>query len=386
MQNREKILIVDDTRDTVELLTKRLRAQGYDTEAAYDGEEALRKVHSYRPDLVILDVMMPKMDGYEVCRRLREDEGRRSYRILMLTAKSEVPDKVRGLDIGADSYLTKPFDYKELAAVVRRLLARKEASQREIRTEKLAALDHVVDEVSHEIRNPLVAIGGFASRIKKNLAPDDPNQRYLDIILRNVASLEKMVNQLGTLKTAAVSDTDLEDINTLLMRALDRFRDELAAQEITVRTDLMTDAPRVPAHPENLVSTFANIIENAIEAMAGRPERELHIATAVRDGWFEVEIRDTGRGISPNAMKRIFDPFYTSKTYGPGLGLTYALKAVESLGGTIAMHSMPGEGTCCTIRLPLSSGDGDGKDGRRDATPNGTAPCSSPRQQSSPTP
>ncbi len=386
MRQREKILIVDDTADTVELLTKRLRAEGYDTEAACDGVEALRKVREYHPDLVILDVMMPKMDGYEVCRRLREDEDRRSYRILMLTAKSGIPDRVRGLDTGADSYLTKPFDYKELAAVVRRLLARKEAGQREIRTEKLQALDHVVDEVSHEIRNPLVAIGGFARRIKKNLAPDDPNQRSLDIILRNVSSLEKMVDQLGALKTAAVSDTDLEDINTLLLRALERFRDELAAEGITVRTDLMDHPPPVPAHPENLVTTFANIIENAMEAMAGRSRKELHLATGVCDGWFEVEIRDTGRGISRQAMKRIFDPFYTSKIYGPGLGLTYALKAVESLGGTIAMHSVPGEGTCCTIRLPLPPAGRKAEARRRDATSNGKQPCSSPRQQSSQTP
>ncbi len=384
MRRREKILIVDDTPDTVELLTKRLRADGYDTEVARDGEEALRKVREYHPDLVILDVMMPKMDGYEVCRRLREDEDRRSYRILMLTAKSQVPDKVRGLDIGADSYLTKPFDYKELAAVIRRLLARKEAGQREVRTEKLAALDQVVDEVSHEIRNPLVAIGGFARRIKNNLAADDPNQRYLDIILDNVASLEKMVNQLGSLKTAAVSATDLEDINGLLGQALERFRDELAREKITVHTDLMAQAPLVPAHPENLVTAFANIIENAIEAMAGQPRRELYISTGVCDGWFEVEIRDTGRGISRRVMKRIYDPFYTSKTYGPGLGLTYALKAIESLGGTIAMHSRPGEGTCCTIRLPLTPPAGG--DALRDSNRKGNTPCSSHRPQSSPTP
>ncbi len=122
---KEKILIVDDTVDTVELLTKRLRADGYDTEAAYDGEEALRKVREYRPDLVILDIMMPRINGYEVCRRLNEFPDRRNFRILMLTAKSKVSDKVRGLDIGADNYLTKPFDYRELAAMVRNLLFQK---------------------------------------------------------------------------------------------------------------------------------------------------------------------------------------------------------------------------------------------------------------------
>ncbi len=125
MESKEKILIVDDTIDTVELLTKRLRADGYDTDAAYDGEEALEKVKKYAPDLIILDVMMPKIDGFEVCRRLSRFPNRRDFRILMLTAKSTIQDKVKGLDIGTDSYLTKPFDYKELAAMVRSILTRK---------------------------------------------------------------------------------------------------------------------------------------------------------------------------------------------------------------------------------------------------------------------
>ncbi len=353
MEHKQKILIVDDTVDTVELLTKRLRKEGYDTDAAYDGEQALQKVEEYAPDLIILDVMMPKLDGYEVCRRLKEDKNRRAYRILMLTAKSEIPDKVKGLDIGADSYLTKPFDYKELAAVVRRLLARKEAGLKEAQTEKLQALDNVVDEVSHEIRNPLVAVGGFAKRIKKNLAEDDPNQRYLDIILKNVASLEKMVDQLGSLKTAGVSDTDLEDINELVRQALKRYKPLIEEKHVTVDMRLMPDPPPVPAHRDNIITAIGNIIENGIEAMENSRDKRLTITTDERDGFFEIEIRDTGRGISRDTMKKIYDPFFTSKIYGPGLGLTYALKAIESHGGSISAHSTPGEGTCFTIRLPL---------------------------------
>jgi len=136
MEQKEKILIVDDTTDTVELLTKRLRADGYNTDAAYDGEEALEKVKEYAPDLIILDVMMPKIDGYEVCRRLSRFANRRHFRILMLTAKNEIQDKVRGFDTGADSYLAKPFDYKELKAMVKSLLSRIEAGKKETQTEK----------------------------------------------------------------------------------------------------------------------------------------------------------------------------------------------------------------------------------------------------------
>src|SRR3990172_8571667 len=116
MDKKSRILIVDDNVDTVELLRKRLRAEGYDTEEAYDGEECLNRVASFNPDLVILDVMMPKLNGFETCRRLKADENTRYIPVLMLTAKSDVEDKIQGLDIGADDYLAKPFDYKELSA------------------------------------------------------------------------------------------------------------------------------------------------------------------------------------------------------------------------------------------------------------------------------
>ena len=177
MENKIKILIVDDNIDTVELLTKRFRAEGYETAAAYDGEEALGNVREYMPDLVVLDIMMPKIDGLEVCRQLKDDETTKHIPILMLSAKSEVPDKVKGLDTGADGYLTKPFDYKELAARVRSLLAQKDANVKQAQKEKLAALDQIVDEVSHEVRNPLVTIGGFTRRILKNTSANDPNRK-----------------------------------------------------------------------------------------------------------------------------------------------------------------------------------------------------------------
>jgi len=127
VEKKGKILIVDDAVDTVELLKKRLRFEGYDTAEAYDGEEGLKLVAEYNPDLIILDVLMPKLDGYEVCQRLKSDENTKYIPVLMLTAKSEVADKVKGLDIGADHYLAKPFNYKELSARVRSLVATKAA-------------------------------------------------------------------------------------------------------------------------------------------------------------------------------------------------------------------------------------------------------------------
>lgn len=353
VEKKTKILIVDDTVDTVELLTKRFRAEGYDTAAAYDGEEALLKVREYEPEIILLDVMMPKLDGYEVCRRLKKDETTKHIPILMLTAKSEVQDKVKGLDTGADGYLTKPFDYKELAARVRSLLARKDASIKQAEQEKLAALDQMVDEVSHEVRNPLVTIGGFARRVRDNLAADDPNRKYLDIILQNVVTLEKMVAKLLALKSATLSYTEKADMNEIIKLALDRNNSQIRDKKIIVETRLMESPPLIPADRDNLVTAIACIIENGIEAMENSPEKKLAIATGVRDGFFEIEISDSGKGIPRDVIKNIYDPFSTSKIYGPGLGLTFALKTIQNHKGMISVQSEVDQGSRFIILLPL---------------------------------
>ena len=350
-------MIVDDNVDTVELLTKRFRAQGYETAAAYDGEEALKVVPECMPDLIVLDIMMPKIDGYEVCRQLKADDSTKHIPILMLTAKSRVPEKVKGLDTGADGYLTKPFDYTELAARVRSLLARKDASKKQAQKEKLAALEQMVDEVSHEVRNPLVTIGGFVRRIGKNLAEDDPNRKYIGIILENVASLEKMVTQLVALKSAVVSNPQPADINEIVNLALTRFEERIKENQIAVTTRFQEKSPFIPVDHDNLITSIANIIENSIEAMENSPIKELSIVTRVDDEFFEIEITDSGRGISREIMNNIYDPFFTSKTYGPGLGLTFALKTIQSHSGTIFSQSEVGEGACFTIRFPLKTGD-----------------------------
>ncbi|MCK5226640.1 MAG: response regulator [Desulfobulbaceae bacterium] len=356
MTIKSKILIVDDTVDTVELLKKRFRADGYDTMEAFDGQEGLDKVREFGPDLIILDVMMPKVDGFQVCERLKKDASTRHIPILMLTAKSEINDKVKGFDYGADGYITKPFNYKEIAARIRSLLAQKTASMELAAKERREALDHVVNEVSHEVRNPLVAIGGFARRIRKNLHEGDPNQKYLDIIVKNVEVLEAMVSQLMALKSATLAYAEFADVNILTSEALDKYKLEIEKKQIKVKTDFMETPPALAADHENLSAAIAHIVKNAIEAMAESARRELTITTAVHEGHFEILIADTGKGIPRNKIKNIFDPFFSSKIYGPGLGLTFALKTIQSHKGMITVESEKNEGTSFTIRLPVHTG------------------------------
>lgn len=353
MENQKKILIIDDSIDTVELLRKRLRAIGYDTDEAYDGVEGLEKIETYWPDLVLLDVMMPRLGGIEVLKHLRAKAQTKYVAVIMLTAKSEVQDKVEGFDIGADDYITKPFDFKELSARIRSLFAKKEASDQLATEEKTGALEYLVNEMAHEIRNPLVAIGGFARRVHGSLPDGTQNKEYLSIIIQNVAVLEKMVTHLVELKSAALTYIEPSDVNDLLQATLKDFESRFAENRIAVTTELEESLPLIPADRYTLQQVLVHILENAIEAMT-EDLRQLKVETLKNDGSVEIRVTDTGKGISREKIKNIFDPFYSSKIYGPGLGLTFVRKTIQSHKGTITVESEEGVGTTFAIRLPIS--------------------------------
>ncbi len=350
MQN--KILIVDDNADTVDLLKKRLRSEGYDTSEAYDGVECLNKVESYNPDMIILDVMMPRLNGLEVCRILKSKEDTRYIPVLMLTAKSDVEDKVKGLDIGADDYLAKPFDYKELSARVRSLLSIKTAHEKMVEEKKSEALDHMVDEVAHEVRNPLVSIGGFARKVYESLPEGNINRKYMEMIIEDVARVENMIKLLVELQTMTISYLEPVNINEAVMKALKAFDSEFEEKDIDVETELMTNPPLIHADKNQMEKAIANVIKNSIEAVTGEI-KIIKILSRISNSFMEIQISDTGKGISKNQLKNIFDPFYTSKIYGPGLGLTFTLKIIQAHRGTISVESEPGKGTLFTIRLPM---------------------------------
>ena len=352
MDKNRKILIVDDTMDTVELLRKRLRSEGYDTSEAYDGVECLKSVETYNPDLIILDVMMPRMNGYEACQKLKANEDTRYIPVLMLTAKGEVTDKIKGLDIGADDYLAKPFDYKELSARVRSLLNIKQAHEKLAEEKKLGALEQMMDEVAHEVRNPLVSIGGFARRVYDNLPEGNPNRKYMEMIIEDVAKLEKMIKQIIEIQTMSISYLEPTDINTVIAEALAMFEREFEEKAIDVETELLDNAPLIQADKIQLKQAIANLIKNSIEAMTAET-KTLRISSGIAEGYIAIKVQDTGYGISRDKLKDIFEPLFTSKIYGPGLGLTFTLKVIQEHRGTISVESELGKGTTFTINLPV---------------------------------
>ncbi len=355
MEKKNKILIVDDAVDTVELLKKRFRAEGYDTSEAYNGEEALNKVPEYDPDLIVLDVMMPKIDGYEVAKRLKANEETKYIPVLMLTAKGEVEHKVKGLDIGADDYMAKPFDYKELSARVRSLLFIKAAHEKKVEEEKVGALEQMMEQVAHEIRNPLTSVGGFARKVFSRLPEGDPNKKYMQMIIEDVAVLESMIKQLIELKSMSISMKEPANINEIIKDSLKVFEQDFVQRAINVETDLMENPPLVTADKKLIKRAFCNLIKNAIEAMESGV-KVLKITSKLSGDNLELKFSDTGKGISRDKIKSIFDPLVTSKVYGPGLGLTFALRIIQDHKGAISVESEENKGTTFTISFPFKTG------------------------------
>ena len=314
-------------------------------------KKAFKKAIEYEPDLILLDIMMPKLDGFGVCKKLKEDESTRYIPVLMLTAKGDVDSTCKGLDIGGDDYLAKPFDYKELVTRIRSLLSMKAERKKLLEEEKSEALEKMMDQIAHEIRNPLVTIGGFARRISDSLSESDQNRKYLELIVQNVETLEHMIKKLIELKTTVISYREPADINEIVDEAIEKYRSVLVENHVDVKTELMSNPPKISIDKEQIKTAITHLIENAIEAMQNKTRR-LNIASRVSEGYIEINVSDTGVGIPKDKLKNILDPFFTSKIHA-GLGLTFALKIIQAHRGTISVESELGKGSNFTIRLPV---------------------------------
>ncbi|MBI5886445.1 MAG: response regulator [Deltaproteobacteria bacterium] len=352
---RPRILIVDDEDVNLVLLSAKFERVGYEVEKARDGIEALQKVPIFAPDLIILDVMMPRMDGYETLRRLKSREETRYLPVIMLTGKAEVEDKVLGLEVGAEDYISKPYSLQEVAARVKSLL-RMRALQTKLReTEKMAALGEMVDGIAHEVRNPLTAIGGMARRLYEH-ETDPQHREYAERIIKSVERLERMLHRVDEYKTILVSTLVKGDINNVIagaVRDAGEFVDN-EGKEITIKTELMPQPPPMDMDAGNLRVAVFNVLQNSVEAIEKKGEIKIETKPTF-DNTMLLVVSDNGCGMGKDDLRTIFNPFQTSKFQGAGLGLTIAYRIIQDHGGEITVESTPGKGTVVTMRFHLPS-------------------------------
>lgn len=351
MEYRPKVLVVDDNVFIVAVIEKILESTGYEIIKAYDGEEALKKAAEEEPDIILLDIIMPKIDGFEVCRRLKSGGETSMVPIVMLTSRDKWEDKVAGFESGADDYITKPFNPQEFIARIKGLVDKRIYQHQKVEQEKLEALENMVEGVAHEVRNPIVAIGGFARRISEKLPLGNPLHVYVDHIVREVERLENMVNEIINLKTIVISIRDQVNIEETVSAALKDAELVLAEKKIKVYKKFAPEIALLKGDRKNLQGAFFNVIENAVEAMQEGGSLTIEIEFAEKR--IIVSIADSGKGIPGGEISRVIRPFYTSKMTGAGMGLAMVHHIVSLHGGDVNISSKKGAGTKVAIGLPV---------------------------------
>ena len=228
----------------------------------------------------------------------------------------------------------------------------KATQQKLIRSERLAALASLVQGVSHEVRNPIMSIGGFAARMKAGLGKKHKFHRYLDIILQETSKLEKLVKDVKELAGMHTAYLQPANMNNLLLTAIENFSPALSQRSIHLETDIEEGLPPITVDKAQIVRALKNIVQNSVEAMPSGGTLKLRAREV--DSHIQIVIEDSGIGIDEDELDSILEPFVTSKTTGPGLGLTMVYQIVMNHHGEIDIKSRGGRGTKVTLDLPLN--------------------------------
>jgi len=320
------------------------------------------------PDLVISDLMMPGIDGLELVKRLRADKRTQHIPIIMLTARSELDDRVAGLETGVNAYLAKPFSPRELLTTTRSLLDIQEQTADILLTQRMDSLETIAGGLAHEINNPLNYIKNSLGFIKwdidkvKKLLAVTPERSLTSAEIGELNKLEDRIIQMfdtaeaGLRRIAVTVDTlrsysregyarAVRDVIGLVKPAIGR--------DIKISTNLVGDG-LIDCVPEELNQILTNLVQNAIEA-APEGNGKVEVGGEIEGDELILTVKDNGPGMTQAVRERVFTPFFTTKGpgKGSGMGLAITWRVIESLNGTISVISQPGEGAEFIVRLPV---------------------------------
>jgi len=343
------ILIVDDTLANLLLLERALTGRGYNAKPVPCGKLALQSARAEPPDLILLDIAMPDMDGYEVCTQLKADAALKDIPVIFISALDQTIDKVKAFSVGGVDYVTKPFQLEEVYARVRTHLQLR-------RLEKLR--DDLTHMVVHDLRNPLTVILGFLDFLEV----DDTQQ--LSVSTRKLVPLarrsaEELLNMIGSILDVSkmgVGEMKLQcepfDLDTLI-QAVVATNQPLPGNR-TVTLNAPESLHTVTADASSIRRVLQNLLSNALHYTP--PGGDVHIVVTPADNEIRVAVTDTGPGIAPEYHERIFAKFgqveNRNHCLGTGLGLTFCKMAIEAHGGHIGVESEVGQGSTFWFALP----------------------------------
>ncbi len=364
-----KILVVDDQPINVQLLKRKLEREGMQVVAAYSGQEALDLTAQEKPELILLDVMMPEMDGIEVCQRLQASEDTRSIPVIFVTARSSKEGKLEGLGVGAVDYITKPIDLDETLARVQTQL-RFAAINREIidlqrrltESRRAATIGAVTQGIAHNLNNLLGVVIGYLDLIKAYADKPELVRKNAQNVEDAVQRIVVIIRQLSSLVVKTRLNVTQISLQRILEGGVQRYQAEYKTNQPVVVNNPLGDFI-IETHIEVFEEVLSKILINAWEAYPdGTPpdQRPITLSTALlaqKDEARIVEIRieDQGRGIDPEIRDHMFEPFISGKrTVGVGMGLTVARHSLRNIGGEVMMEDRPGGGAVAILLHPVA--------------------------------
>ncbi len=374
-----QILVVEDDPALARFLTRAL-GRHWTVRAVGDGEEALAAIAAKPVDLLISDVMLPRMDGIDLVRRLRRSPSTRDLPVLLLTARTELSVRLEGFEAGADDFLVKPFATSELLARVRvhlslraarrelacraqALEARVEAQVRDLKWQQAELvranreLQDLITIVSHDLKSPLVSVQGFADLLVAGLEDGPETLRHAaERIAYNARWMHALLERL--LAFARVRAGTPEEGRVDLEQVVDGVRERLADLLLSEGASLRVAGclPAVRGDAFRIGEAVANVIENALRHRDARRAPEIEVFASCGEGWADLVVRDNGPGIPEEARERVFQPTIRldgGAGRGTGLGLYIVRRVTEDLGGQAWIESRAGEGTTVHMKLPL---------------------------------
>lgn len=357
-KRHQRLVIAEDNPDMRAYLERRL-GELFEVTACADGQEALEACRQRPPDLLLADIMMPGLSGLDLCQELRAEESTAAIPIVLLTARKGLERTLEGFEVGADDYLTKPFNFRELLARIRVQLKLAELGRELARHQKGEAFNLVAAGLAHEVRNPVNAI---LNAVRPLLEGDHPSstepedrearEELLKAILESGERIDRLCADLLDVSRPhldEVSDWKIDEALDAALRLIRYKNDGLLPQVVT---HFGHDLPVFGRTPQ-LNQVLMNVLDNAVRA-AG-PDGCVTVRTQQQDATFRLRVQDSGPGIPAKHVDRLFDPlFSTYAVHGAkGLGLHIARRIVEEHGGSIRASNAQGGGAEFVIELPL---------------------------------
>ncbi|WP_017305711.1 hybrid sensor histidine kinase/response regulator [Spirulina subsalsa] len=351
-----KILVVDDSPDNLFLIQSILEEEGYESELAENGQDAIALIEENPPDLVLLDVMMPGMDGFEVTRRIRENPHLSYIPILLITAYDQA-SVVQGLDSGADDFIRKPVEIEELLARVRSLLRLKQSVDE--RDAIARQREDFVSRLTHDLRTPLVAADRMLDLFQQGAFGDLPSemQEAVSIMIRSNQNLLALVNTLLDVYRYEAGRKRLNitplHLPQIILEVIEELTPLATEKGLSLSYHPTTETfPTVSGDALELRRVLINIIGNAIKFT---DQGGVKIALHHTPQHVKIAVQDTGQGISPDEQKNLFQRFRQGDhtRAGSGLGLHLSQCIIAAHHGHITVDSEPGKGSTFTITLTL---------------------------------